>query len=255
MVPDPGNTKSFDRYSYVFNNPICYTDPSGNLVCLDDGYCGGAGSTAYQNRIYANAITYLFQWRLQGAFTKKESNVIAQSGYDILSYAEGGLTWMRNNFGGTVFTHSAISSIALPNNPHVFGNMVVLTQNWVNSYENPNQVIAHELGHVWDNKSSSSGLGTYIGGGVADKLYSFLSGIDKSPTGVRFWNPNDKDYIDPQIRLLDSENHFEKEHYYGNGCTADYYAETFAWGIYNPSVVPGTALIWMRAFISLDASD
>jgi RHS repeat-associated protein len=30
LVPDPGNPQSFNRFSYVNNNPINFTDPSGN---------------------------------------------------------------------------------------------------------------------------------------------------------------------------------------------------------------------------------
>lgn len=33
-VQDPFNTQSYDRYSYVFNNPLLYTDPSGDLGVL-----------------------------------------------------------------------------------------------------------------------------------------------------------------------------------------------------------------------------
>ncbi|MCP4543489.1 MAG: RHS repeat-associated core domain-containing protein [Chloroflexi bacterium] len=28
IVPDPGNSQSFNRYSYVLNNPLKYIDPS-----------------------------------------------------------------------------------------------------------------------------------------------------------------------------------------------------------------------------------
>lgn len=34
FVPDPGFTQSFNRYSYVNNNPLSYTDPSGFTPCL-----------------------------------------------------------------------------------------------------------------------------------------------------------------------------------------------------------------------------
>ncbi len=41
IVPDPANPQSLNRYSYVLNNPIMYTDPSGH-GCVgnnDDGDC------------------------------------------------------------------------------------------------------------------------------------------------------------------------------------------------------------------------
>jgi RHS repeat-associated protein len=31
IVPDPGNPQSLNRYSYVYNNPVSYVDPSGHM--------------------------------------------------------------------------------------------------------------------------------------------------------------------------------------------------------------------------------
>ncbi len=39
IVPDPGNAQSFNRYSYVLNSPIRYTDPTGHAA---EGDCVGA---------------------------------------------------------------------------------------------------------------------------------------------------------------------------------------------------------------------
>jgi RHS repeat-associated protein len=41
IVPDPGNSQDWDRYSYARNNPIRYNDPSGHEPgnCYDRGYC------------------------------------------------------------------------------------------------------------------------------------------------------------------------------------------------------------------------
>jgi RHS repeat-associated protein len=50
MVPGPGNTLAFDRYSYVMNNPLRYSDPSGYKACdneFDDDCKGGYGGAYY----------------------------------------------------------------------------------------------------------------------------------------------------------------------------------------------------------------
>ena len=34
-MPEPGNLLAWDRYAYTFNNPIFYSDPSGNIPACD----------------------------------------------------------------------------------------------------------------------------------------------------------------------------------------------------------------------------
>ena len=36
LIPEPGNPQSWDRYAYVENNPLRYTDPSGHYACEDE---------------------------------------------------------------------------------------------------------------------------------------------------------------------------------------------------------------------------
>ena len=46
IVPGAGNPQAFDRYAYVLNNPLRYTDPSGHRNCEEDGYnCPGDQTT------------------------------------------------------------------------------------------------------------------------------------------------------------------------------------------------------------------
>jgi RHS repeat-associated protein len=44
LVPQPGNPQALNRYSYVFNNPLRYTDPTGHAqACADGDEGGGCG--------------------------------------------------------------------------------------------------------------------------------------------------------------------------------------------------------------------
>ena len=38
VVPNPGSAVGFDRYSYAYNNPVIFSDPSGHVPCMD-GNC------------------------------------------------------------------------------------------------------------------------------------------------------------------------------------------------------------------------
>ncbi len=45
-MPEPGNPQALNRYAYVYNNPLRYTDPSGHvpviLVMMGIGTATGA---------------------------------------------------------------------------------------------------------------------------------------------------------------------------------------------------------------------
>lgn len=43
IVPDPENPASYNRYSYVYNNPLKYTDPSGHCAGNESDSVGTSG--------------------------------------------------------------------------------------------------------------------------------------------------------------------------------------------------------------------
>jgi hypothetical protein len=56
LVPEPGNPQALNRYAYVYNNPLRYTDPSGHfawLIAVPVGALIGAGVT-YGFQVAAN---------------------------------------------------------------------------------------------------------------------------------------------------------------------------------------------------------
>ncbi|MCP4422305.1 MAG: RHS repeat-associated core domain-containing protein, partial [Chloroflexi bacterium] len=55
IVPNPANPQSFNRYSYVLNSPLNFTDPSGH--CINGGNNGASGGTSIDDPYYDCSIT------------------------------------------------------------------------------------------------------------------------------------------------------------------------------------------------------
>ncbi len=58
IVPDPQNPQSFNRYSYGYNNPVKYTDPSGHCAGSPDGI----GNSQDENLCWAGVATIQNLW-------------------------------------------------------------------------------------------------------------------------------------------------------------------------------------------------
>lgn len=64
IVPEPGNLQSLNRYSYCYNNPLIYIDPSGHwgweavfAAVIIGAIIGGATAAAAGNNIFVGAFT------------------------------------------------------------------------------------------------------------------------------------------------------------------------------------------------------
>ncbi|HUI87939.1 MAG TPA: RHS repeat-associated core domain-containing protein [Anaerolineales bacterium] len=49
IVPDLNNPQSLNKYSYVNNDPVNATDPTGHKIACDDGYLGSCGDSGYSD--------------------------------------------------------------------------------------------------------------------------------------------------------------------------------------------------------------
>lgn len=116
----------------------------------------------------------------------------------------------------------------------------------------PKEVIAHELGHVWDiNSGNSYGVD---GGGTATALTEYL-GIKGGIGGIcQFCNYAKDSWLRPQIPA-GSEFIYNDE--YGSRGINDYLAESFAWSVYGGGKnLPLNPVVgaWINSAISVQTS-
>ena len=174
VVPDPGNSSSFDRYSYVGNNPIRYIDPTGHRSDCTEQEIAAGDETCEENYSVddlSSSLQYLYGWNIVGDWTVEELITLIDVAMDIITYINeitsgGGASWFREVMGDI-----NINRVGGDNN-YVLGNTVNMTFSWVNDPDNT-EIFAHELAHVWDNRTATmfGAIGaTWYGGGAADEF-------------------------------------------------------------------------------------
>ena len=242
VIPNPSDPQSLNRFSYVQNNPIRYNDPSGHRACEGSGSVCDPVTHADEISNLKLIIKDYFKWNIKGNDWKlKELETIYQTGNDILDYANGvtggnGLDWMHYAFGNTTIVHGNNSdsySDAMPFLGDNFGSRIRLGKGWLNSNWTPQEILSHELGHVWDITSRFSHSG---------KLNKTLGGS----SWCFFCDPgNDVPQWDPRYHPSNGDA-------YGNSSRNEYFAEAFSATVYNPGIVPAGASEWIRLQIIKD---
>jgi RHS repeat-associated protein len=113
FVQDPASTQAFNRYSYCLNNPLAYTDPTGELWWLIPiaigAYIGGSMANGTYNLLkwdYSSGKTwgYMIGGAVTGALTAGVGSAIAASGIpfaNTLAIMGGSLT---NSLGTHIYT-------------------------------------------------------------------------------------------------------------------------------------------------------
>jgi RHS repeat-associated protein len=103
IVPDPANPQSYNRYTYVYNNPVKYWDPTGHFTCQVGGAGDDAGVTVADCEAWVNdALAVL-------GLTETGSQIVAGFWAADEAAGEGGLTIL---VGGTISGRSIIDSFS-----------------------------------------------------------------------------------------------------------------------------------------------
>jgi RHS repeat-associated protein len=168
IVPNPVDAKAFDRYAYVYNNPVRYNDPSGHEVCYDTGREIGKEISQADCWAYAGqglvGSSQLYSLEGDHKYTWEEQLIIAQATMataKALANAWNAQTqnqsekWspveaFLNVFGGKLivnWTHDDCGDV------NCWGEITGQRTLTIYGKENPTineKWIVHELGHMFD---------------------------------------------------------------------------------------------------------
>lgn len=164
IIPQPGNPLAWDRYSYTYNNPINFTDPSGHNVCSDDGYCGNLNSTSYWN-VVINDLSSSYGITFSGSWSIKDK-VAAMIGVIVVA---GALSKHSDYSAADTFlgVFGRMTFSVLSGTGAWFGERVSTGISFTSGKERLDpRLMAHELGHSFN--------AMYVNRGNADSPYNVL---------------------------------------------------------------------------------
>ena len=189
VAPHRENSQSRNRYSYVLNNPLKYTDPTG--------HCGQSTDTADETKACTQAVDDLNAYDIHigdldgGIWSSDELSLVLDAVVDMLNALFGGaIDNFRAKIGTVTMYQSAKNSegawfsgskeASAITGPGGWGssNITFYQSSFADGTDYFKRTVVHELGHAWDihsigiagvnlafaTKSRSTGHGYNAGG-------------------------------------------------------------------------------------------
>jgi RHS repeat-associated protein len=223
LVPDPMNPQQFNRYSYVLNNPLRFSDPSGHCPV------GDTACWALADELYTQYGWQLVGLGSNGRWSLEELQIIWDAATAIEAWfaqfgSDDARDRMRGALGGTQFSKAGVvGNLVLPGSHHVRGSKVHLLPNFNAS------IVVHEIAHVLDNRFGTTPMAALLGGGKAD-AFAYHVGFDPHDC---LWNRSrcaQNRYAAAELREDFPSN------YAANGPSEDF-AETFMFSVMSPGTL------------------
>jgi RHS repeat-associated protein len=172
-VQDPNNTQNFNRYGYCYNNPLKYTDPSGEWIHIVTGaLIGGVVNWAINGfQFNAKGLAYFGVGAVAGALT-------AMGAGGVSSALAGG-----SFSAGALGTSAALTATSSFFTGAVIGASGGLVGGFVTGVGN-GLLDGQNIGQALGSGVRDGLVGSLTGGGIG----GIAGGIDAVRDGRRFWD-------------------------------------------------------------------
>ena len=104
IIPGAANPQAYNRYSYVLNNPLLYTDPTGHAQSCEDGdVCssGGGSNTCYPGELVCQLGKSNYKPKTKDQIKKDiKDNIIDPALENLTDAAHAATTFFTHPYGG-----------------------------------------------------------------------------------------------------------------------------------------------------------
>ena len=190
LIPGAGNPLALDRYAYVMNNPLRYTDPSGHEACFEDGYCPEVGAS--EEELIAGWTTF-YGIKIEGKWSSSDKwkilfgvKAVGNAFANVIGYINPN-TAFKNVYGsGLKFK---LNSGAADGSWACESSISGFSCDADSSGKIDARLVAHELGHIFNGIISIAGEMTPYDdlwrASIRDDFGNWVTGIKNNGTWAR----------------------------------------------------------------------